>query len=85
MNVCLFSRLQRLWEEEVAKVGVEKASLFRVVLRFQRTRLILSVLVGILAMVAVFLGPVSHHLKAPVLPLVAAVIQISYSLSVILN
>ncbi|XP_028257744.1 multidrug resistance-associated protein 9 [Parambassis ranga] len=50
-------RLQRLWEEEVAKVGLEKASLFRVALRFQRTRLILSVLVGILAMVAVFVGP----------------------------
>uniref|UniRef100_A0AAQ5Y7H1 ATP-binding cassette, sub-family C (CFTR/MRP), member 12 n=1 Tax=Amphiprion ocellaris TaxID=80972 RepID=A0AAQ5Y7H1_AMPOC len=52
-------RLQRMWEEEVAKKGPEKASLVRAVLRFQRTRLIISVLVGILAMVAVFLGPVS--------------------------
>jgi len=51
-------RLQRLWEEEVAKVGLEKASLIRVVLRFQRTRLILSVTVGILAMIAAFIGPV---------------------------
>ncbi|KAI3377629.1 hypothetical protein L3Q82_008789, partial [Scortum barcoo] len=50
-------RLWRLWDEEVAKVGLEKASLVRVVLRFQRTRLILSVLTGVLAMVAVFLGP----------------------------
>ncbi|TKS69724.1 Multidrug resistance-associated protein 9 ATP-binding cassette sub-family C member 12 [Collichthys lucidus] len=50
-------RLQRLWEEEVAKVGLEKASLVRVTLRFQRTRLIVSVIVGILAMVAAFLGP----------------------------
>uniref|UniRef100_A0A3Q1DGG2 ATP-binding cassette, sub-family C (CFTR/MRP), member 12 n=1 Tax=Amphiprion ocellaris TaxID=80972 RepID=A0A3Q1DGG2_AMPOC len=50
-------RLQRMWEEEVAKKGPEKASLVRAVLRFQRTRLIISVLVGILAMVAVFLGP----------------------------
>uniref|UniRef100_A0A8D0A0A1 ATP-binding cassette, sub-family C (CFTR/MRP), member 12 n=1 Tax=Sander lucioperca TaxID=283035 RepID=A0A8D0A0A1_SANLU len=39
-------RLHRLWEEEVAKVGLDKASVFRVVLRFQRTRLILSVIVA---------------------------------------
>uniref|UniRef100_A0A8C2ZTD2 ATP binding cassette subfamily C member 12 n=1 Tax=Cyclopterus lumpus TaxID=8103 RepID=A0A8C2ZTD2_CYCLU len=51
-------RLQRLWEEEVAKVGLEKASVVRVFLRFQRTRLILSVIAGVLAMVAAFLGPV---------------------------
>ncbi|XP_072237117.1 ATP-binding cassette sub-family C member 12 isoform X1 [Leuresthes tenuis] len=50
-------RLQRLWEEEVAKKGLEKASLVRAVLRFQRTRLILSVVVGIFAMFAAFFGP----------------------------
>ncbi|XP_054625875.1 ATP-binding cassette sub-family C member 12 isoform X3 [Dunckerocampus dactyliophorus] len=50
-------RLQRLWEEEVAKLGWEKASLRRVILRFQRTRLIVSIIVGVLAMVAAFLGP----------------------------
>ncbi|XP_070687523.1 ATP-binding cassette sub-family C member 12 [Pempheris klunzingeri] len=50
-------RLHRLWEEEVAKVGLEKASLVRVILRFQRTRLIISVLVGVLAMVVAFVGP----------------------------
>ncbi|XP_068587018.1 LOW QUALITY PROTEIN: ATP-binding cassette sub-family C member 12-like [Cebidichthys violaceus] len=50
-------RLHRLWEEEVAKVGLENASLVRVFLRFQRTRLILSVTVGVLVMVAAFLGP----------------------------
>uniref|UniRef100_A0A3Q3IJX9 ATP-binding cassette sub-family C member 5 n=1 Tax=Monopterus albus TaxID=43700 RepID=A0A3Q3IJX9_MONAL len=50
-------RLQRLWEEEVAKVGLEKASLVRVILRFQRTRLILSIVIGVSAMVAAFLGP----------------------------
>uniref|UniRef100_A0A8D0A9P8 ATP-binding cassette, sub-family C (CFTR/MRP), member 12 n=1 Tax=Sander lucioperca TaxID=283035 RepID=A0A8D0A9P8_SANLU len=50
-------RLHRLWEEEVAKVGLDKASVFRVVLRFQRTRLILSVIVAVLAMMAAFLGP----------------------------
>ncbi|KAF3833112.1 hypothetical protein F7725_026777 [Dissostichus mawsoni] len=58
-------RLQRLWEEEVAKVGLEKASLIRVVLRFQRTRLIMSVTVGILAMIAAFIGPAPE--KYPVL------------------
>ncbi|XP_037553547.1 multidrug resistance-associated protein 9 [Nematolebias whitei] len=50
-------RLQRLWEEEVEKKGLEDASLVRTVLRFQRTRLILSVVIGILAMVAAFFGP----------------------------
>uniref|UniRef100_A0A665V6E2 ATP-binding cassette, sub-family C (CFTR/MRP), member 12 n=1 Tax=Echeneis naucrates TaxID=173247 RepID=A0A665V6E2_ECHNA len=50
-------RLQRLWKQEVARVGLEKASLGRVILRFQRTRLIMSILVGVLAMVAVFIGP----------------------------
>ncbi|XP_061819637.1 ATP-binding cassette sub-family C member 12-like [Nerophis lumbriciformis] len=50
-------RLQRLWEEEVAKSGLEDASLVRVILRFQRTRLVVSVFVGVLAMVAAFLGP----------------------------
>uniref|UniRef100_A0AAX7V5J0 ATP-binding cassette, sub-family C (CFTR/MRP), member 12 n=1 Tax=Astatotilapia calliptera TaxID=8154 RepID=A0AAX7V5J0_ASTCA len=48
-----------LWNEEVARRGLENASLIRVTLRFQRTRLILSALVSILAMVAAFLGPVS--------------------------
>ncbi|XP_077376249.1 ATP-binding cassette sub-family C member 12 isoform X2 [Festucalex cinctus] len=50
-------RLQRLWEEEVAKSGLEKASLVRVILRFQRTRLIIAVMVGMCAMTAAFLGP----------------------------
>ncbi|XP_034727072.1 multidrug resistance-associated protein 9 [Etheostoma cragini] len=50
-------RLHRLWEEEVATVGLDKASVFRVVLRFQKTRLILSIIVAVLAMMAAFLGP----------------------------
>uniref|UniRef100_A0A3Q4MCU7 ATP-binding cassette sub-family C member 5 n=1 Tax=Neolamprologus brichardi TaxID=32507 RepID=A0A3Q4MCU7_NEOBR len=50
-------RFQRLWDEEVAKRGLEKASLVRVAFHFQRTRLIVSVIVGILAMVSAFLGP----------------------------
>uniref|UniRef100_A0A8C4GY09 ATP-binding cassette, sub-family C (CFTR/MRP), member 12 n=1 Tax=Dicentrarchus labrax TaxID=13489 RepID=A0A8C4GY09_DICLA len=39
------------------KVGLEKASLVRVILRFQRTRLIVSVIIGVLSMVAAFFGP----------------------------
>ncbi|XP_077481408.1 ATP-binding cassette sub-family C member 12-like isoform X2 [Stigmatopora argus] len=50
-------RLQRLWDEEVAKSGPEKASLVGAILRFQRTRLILSVIAGVLTMAAAFLGP----------------------------
>uniref|UniRef100_A0A668VZB9 ATP-binding cassette, sub-family C (CFTR/MRP), member 12 n=1 Tax=Oreochromis aureus TaxID=47969 RepID=A0A668VZB9_OREAU len=50
-------RLQRLWNEEVARRGLENASLIWVTPRFQRTRLILSALVSILAMLAAFLGP----------------------------
>lgn len=51
-------RLLRLWEEEVANVCLEKASLVRMMLRFLRTRLILVIIIGVVAMVAVFLGPV---------------------------
>ncbi|XP_051918403.1 ATP-binding cassette sub-family C member 12 isoform X2 [Hippocampus zosterae] len=50
-------RLQRLWEEEVAKSGLEKASLLRTILCFQRTRLIISFMAGVLAMVSAFVGP----------------------------
>ncbi|XP_023809459.1 multidrug resistance-associated protein 9 isoform X1 [Oryzias latipes] len=50
-------RLWRLWEQEVEKKGLQKASLVSTALRFQRTRLILSVFVGILAMAAAFVGP----------------------------
>ncbi|XP_049573002.1 ATP-binding cassette sub-family C member 12 [Syngnathus scovelli] len=51
------NRLQRLWEEEVAKSGLEKASLVRAILRFQKNRLILSIIAGVIAMVSAFLGP----------------------------
>ncbi|XP_037339056.2 ATP-binding cassette sub-family C member 12-like isoform X2 [Pungitius pungitius] len=50
-------RLNRLWGEEVARVGLKMASVVRVIFRFQRTRLILSVFIGILVMAAMFLGP----------------------------
>uniref|UniRef100_A0AAQ4QSQ4 ATP-binding cassette, sub-family C (CFTR/MRP), member 12 n=1 Tax=Gasterosteus aculeatus aculeatus TaxID=481459 RepID=A0AAQ4QSQ4_GASAC len=48
-------RLNRLWREEVSRVGLERASVMRVMLRFQRTRLILSVFIGILAMASTVL------------------------------
>ncbi|XP_041931072.1 ATP-binding cassette sub-family C member 12-like isoform X3 [Alosa sapidissima] len=50
-------RLEHLWQEEVSRVGLKKASLGRVMLRFQRTRLILSVLSSFLLTVVLFLGP----------------------------
>ncbi|XP_076148802.1 ATP-binding cassette sub-family C member 12-like [Alosa pseudoharengus] len=50
-------RMERLWQEEVSRVGLKKASLGRVMLRFQRTRLILSVLSSFLLTGALFLGP----------------------------
>ncbi|XP_038134547.1 multidrug resistance-associated protein 9 [Cyprinodon tularosa] len=50
-------RLQRIWEEEVARKGLEKASLVKAVLRFQRTRFILAVFVGFLAFGSAFVGP----------------------------
>ncbi|KAF6717149.1 Multidrug resistance-associated protein 9 [Oryzias melastigma] len=50
-------RLWRLWEQQVEQKGLQKASLIRAVLRFQRTRLILSVIIGILVMTAAFIGP----------------------------
>ncbi|KAI4890792.1 hypothetical protein NFI96_010580, partial [Prochilodus magdalenae] len=50
-------RFKRLWDEEVERKGIEKASLSSVVMRFQRTRLIVSFLVSILFTFAVFLGP----------------------------
>lgn len=42
----------------MAKVGLENASLVKVIFRFQRTRMITSALAGVLAMAATFVGPV---------------------------
>ncbi|XP_055767532.1 ATP-binding cassette sub-family C member 12-like isoform X1 [Salvelinus fontinalis] len=50
-------RFERLWEEEVAKVGLEKASLGRVFMSFQRTRLLVAFLVSVLFTLSVFIGP----------------------------
>ena len=45
----------------MAKAGLEKASLVRAIVRFQRTRLIVSAAAGVVAMVAAFLGPVNKR------------------------
>ncbi|XP_072527070.1 ATP-binding cassette sub-family C member 12 [Salminus brasiliensis] len=50
-------RFKRLWDEEVERKGVEKASLFSTVMRFQRTRLIVSFFISVLFTFAVFIGP----------------------------
>nr|BAC26794.1 unnamed protein product [Mus musculus]BAE21541.1 unnamed protein product [Mus musculus] len=50
-------RFQILWEEEIKRVGPEKASLGRVVWKFQRTRVLMDVVANILCIVMAALGP----------------------------
>ncbi|MGH0126827.1 UNVERIFIED_CONTAM: hypothetical protein FKN15_007148 [Acipenser sinensis] len=50
-------RFQRLWDEEVSRVGSEKASIERVAFRFQKTQLILSLCVSLLFTAFTFIGP----------------------------
>ncbi|KFO34663.1 ATP-binding cassette sub-family C member 11 [Fukomys damarensis] len=50
-------RLRRLWDEEVSRHGCEKASLLRVMLRFQRTRMIFSVFMSWCFCVMSIVGP----------------------------
>ncbi|XP_043937883.1 ATP-binding cassette sub-family C member 12 [Protopterus annectens] len=50
-------RFQRLWDEEVSRVGPEKASLNRVCLQFQKTRVILGTLAMIMSTLCSFIGP----------------------------
>ncbi|XP_004371751.1 ATP-binding cassette sub-family C member 11 [Trichechus manatus latirostris] len=50
-------RLHLLWEEEVSRHGIENASVLRVMLRFQRTRLIFVLFVSLLYCVASVSGP----------------------------
>uniref|UniRef100_A0AAR2LR34 ATP-binding cassette sub-family C member 5 n=1 Tax=Pygocentrus nattereri TaxID=42514 RepID=A0AAR2LR34_PYGNA len=50
-------RLKRIWDEEVERKGIEKASLSSVVMRFQRTRFIVSFFISVLFTFAVFIGP----------------------------
>ncbi|XP_049450093.1 ATP-binding cassette sub-family C member 12-like [Epinephelus fuscoguttatus] len=49
-------RLQRLWEQEVSAVGLQKASLTRVLFRFQRNRVLAIVGLSIFFMLALFCG-----------------------------
>uniref|UniRef100_A0A8C2GWP5 ATP-binding cassette sub-family C member 5 n=1 Tax=Cyprinus carpio TaxID=7962 RepID=A0A8C2GWP5_CYPCA len=55
-------RLQRLWDEEVAHVGLEKASLPAVVMRFQKTRFIVAFFVSVLFAFGAFVGPVLNEI-----------------------
>ncbi|XP_016118047.1 multidrug resistance-associated protein 9-like [Sinocyclocheilus grahami] len=48
---------QRLWDEEVAHVGLEEASLPAVVMRFQKTRFIVSFFISVLFAFGAFVGP----------------------------
>ncbi|XP_034536168.1 multidrug resistance-associated protein 9-like [Notolabrus celidotus] len=49
-------RLQTLWDQEVCAVGLQKASLNRVLLRFQRDRLLLVLCINVLFMLSLFVG-----------------------------
>nr|XP_021512572.1 multidrug resistance-associated protein 9 isoform X2 [Meriones unguiculatus] len=51
-------RFQILWDEEIERVGPERASLGRVVWKFQRTRVLMDVVANILCIVMAALGPV---------------------------
>uniref|UniRef100_A0A668AW88 ATP-binding cassette sub-family C member 5 n=1 Tax=Myripristis murdjan TaxID=586833 RepID=A0A668AW88_9TELE len=50
-------RLQTLWEEEVERVGLEKASLIRVLLRFQGANFLLVICAAVIFTLAFFAGP----------------------------
>ncbi|XP_062382897.1 ATP-binding cassette sub-family C member 12-like [Sardina pilchardus] len=51
------NRMEQLWQEEVSRVGLEKASLGRVVMRFLKTRLFLIAITCIPLAVFMFIGP----------------------------
>ncbi|KAJ6665948.1 hypothetical protein lerEdw1_000851 [Lerista edwardsae] len=63
-------RFRHLWEEELARVGPEKASLGRVAFRFQRTRILMDVLVNFTCIILSALGPtviihnILHHVES---------------------
>ncbi|XP_041077297.1 ATP-binding cassette sub-family C member 12-like [Polyodon spathula] len=50
-------RFQRLWDEEVVRVGPEKASIERVAFRFQKTRMILSFCASLVFSAFSLIGP----------------------------
>uniref|UniRef100_G1LI01 ATP-binding cassette sub-family C member 12 n=1 Tax=Ailuropoda melanoleuca TaxID=9646 RepID=G1LI01_AILME len=51
-------RFRILWDEEVERVGPEKASLGRVVWKFQRTRVLMDIVANILCIIMAAIGPV---------------------------
>ncbi|KAM9192148.1 LOW QUALITY PROTEIN: ATP-binding cassette sub-family C member 12-like [Dugong dugon] len=50
-------RFRILWDEEVGRVGAEKASLGQVVWKFQRTRVLMDIVANILCIVMAAVGP----------------------------
>ncbi|XP_029781036.1 multidrug resistance-associated protein 9 [Suricata suricatta] len=50
-------RFRILWDEEVERVGPEKASLGRVVWKFQRTRVLMDIVANILCIIMAAIGP----------------------------
>ncbi|XP_057156095.2 ATP-binding cassette sub-family C member 12 isoform X20 [Pan paniscus] len=50
-------RFRVLWDEEVERVGPEKASLSRVVWKFQRTRVLMDIVANILCIIMAAIGP----------------------------
>ncbi|XP_027947047.1 ATP-binding cassette sub-family C member 11 isoform X2 [Eumetopias jubatus] len=50
-------RLCLLWEEEVSRHGIEKASVLRVMMRFQRTRALFDIFLGCIFSASAVLGP----------------------------
>ncbi|KAB1274343.1 Multidrug resistance-associated protein 9 [Camelus dromedarius] len=59
-------RLQILWDEEVEKVGPEKASLGRVVWKFQRTRVLMDIVANILCIIMAAIGPQTESISRKV-------------------
>ncbi|XP_057156088.2 ATP-binding cassette sub-family C member 12 isoform X15 [Pan paniscus] len=51
------ARFRVLWDEEVERVGPEKASLSRVVWKFQRTRVLMDIVANILCIIMAAIGP----------------------------
>ncbi|XP_072871819.1 ATP-binding cassette sub-family C member 12 isoform X4 [Chlorocebus sabaeus] len=57
-------RFRVLWDEEVERVGPEKASLSRVVWKFQRTRVLMDIVANILCIIMAAIGPVLNILSS---------------------
>lgn len=79
-----FHRLAGLWEEEVRSRG-DGASLRRVVWRFCRTRLLLSILCLMVTQLAGFSGPVSNTISGLLCLSGVFSLDLSLSLSLLLS